>query len=133
MSWERMGFLKNHGGLYFKDMVCFNNALLAKQLWQLLQDPTSLARQVLKSKYYPQSSIFEATLGTRPSFAWRSLMSVGDVFRNGLLWCVGDRQNIRIWGDKWIPTQISFLIQSPRSSLEKDSRVSELIDQDTKW
>jgi hypothetical protein len=80
MSWEQMSFLKNQGGLCFRDLVCFNKALLAKQLWQLLQDPTSLARQVLKSKYYPQFSIFEATLGTRPSFAWRSLMSAGDVF-----------------------------------------------------
>ena len=37
-----------------------------------------------------------------------------------------------MWGDQWIPTSTSFMIQSPRSVLGKDARVAKLIDQDTK-
>jgi hypothetical protein len=55
--------------------------------------------QVLKSKYYPQANILDAKLGKRP-IAWRSLMSAGDVFKNGLIWRVGDGQDIWISGDK---------------------------------
>lgn len=90
MSWEHMGFSKAQGGLGFRHLVCFNKALLAKQLCFLLQNPNSLAGQVIKSKYYPQSSILDANLGKRPSFAWRSLMSASDVFKNGLTWRVDD-------------------------------------------
>lgn len=51
-------------------------------------------------------------------------MSTGDVFKIGLLWRVGDGCDIRIWGDKWLPTLTSFLVQSPRQLLEEDARVS---------
>jgi hypothetical protein len=53
--------------------------------------------------------------------------------KNGLIWCIGDGKDIRVWQDKWLPTPTSFSIQSPRRLLSEDARVVELIDQDTKW
>jgi hypothetical protein len=46
-----MGFSKAQRGLGFEDLLCFNK-LLVKQLWGLLQNPNSLAGQVLRSIYY---------------------------------------------------------------------------------
>jgi hypothetical protein len=51
----------------------------------------------------------------------------------GFVWRVGDERDIQIWGEKWIPTPMSFSIQSPRRILTEDARVMELINQDTKW
>jgi hypothetical protein len=45
-----MGFSKAQKGLGFQDLLCFNK-LLAKQLRVLLQNPNSLAGQVLRSTY----------------------------------------------------------------------------------
>jgi hypothetical protein len=49
-------------------------------------------------------------MGERPSYAWSSRLSACDVQKNGLVWRVGDGQDIWIWSDKWIPTPISFSI-----------------------
>lgn len=53
----------------FCDLIMFNKAFLAKQLWRLLMQPDSLAAQILKAKYYKNCSILEAEVGSRPSFA----------------------------------------------------------------
>jgi hypothetical protein len=41
----------------------FNKALLAKQVWRILQNPNSLTGKIVQAKYFPHSSIMEATLG----------------------------------------------------------------------
>jgi hypothetical protein len=132
MSWKMMWYAKSLGGLGFRDLTMFNKALLAKQLWRLHKRPDSLAGRILKAKYFPNSSILEASLGTRPSFAWRSMHAALDLLKQGLVWRVGDGRSIQIWGDRWFPSPSTFLVQSPPRLLPLDSKVSCLIDQDTK-
>jgi hypothetical protein len=128
MSWEKMGVTKDKGGMGFRDLVAFNKALLAKQLWRLLQDPNSLASQILKAKYFPRVDLLEARLGSRPSYAWRSLLAARDLFKEGLFWRVGNGTAVKIWGDKWIPRPTSFTVQSPCRILEENATVNQLID-----
>jgi len=42
-----MGRSKAAGGLGFRDLVLFNQALLAKQGWRLIQNPSSLSAQII--------------------------------------------------------------------------------------
>lgn len=52
VAWKRLQLSKRNGGLGFRDLETFNNALLAKQAWQLIQHPTSLFGRLLKAKYF---------------------------------------------------------------------------------
>jgi hypothetical protein len=79
MSWSKMGRLKTVGGLGFRDLIMFNKALLAKQCWRLIQNPDSLISQIIKAKYYPNSSFLDSDLGKRPSFIWRSFMAAKEL------------------------------------------------------
>lgn len=42
-KWKLLGEHKFLGGLGFRDLEAFNNVLLAKKMWRLIQSPYSLA------------------------------------------------------------------------------------------
>jgi hypothetical protein len=69
-KWSKMCGKKSEGGMGFRDLVLFNQALLAKQGWRLLQQPTSLLSRVLKAKYFPNCSFMEADIPGHSSFSW---------------------------------------------------------------
>lgn len=49
------------GGLGFRDMELFNQAVIEKKVWRVLRNPSSLVAQVLKQCYFPNGQIFDAT------------------------------------------------------------------------
>ena len=59
VSWDFMVRPEGKGGMGFKDLRTFNQALLARQAWRLIQFPESLCAQVLRAKYYPDGSILD--------------------------------------------------------------------------
>jgi hypothetical protein len=130
MKWSKMGMAKDRGGMGFRDLVNFNLALLATQCWRLLKSPDSLTAKIIKAKYYPNSSILEANLGSEPSFAWRSIHSARSLLEKGLIWRIGNGQSVKIWGDRWIPIPSTYKIQSPPRDLNQMSKVCDLIDKE---
>ncbi|KAL0429893.1 UNVERIFIED_CONTAM: putative mitochondrial protein [Sesamum radiatum] len=108
LKWNKLTTPKMLGGLGLRDLRAFNTAMLAKQLWRLLIYPESLVGRLLKARYYPDSSILDAELGSRPSFTWRSVISAKPIIMAGHRWRIGDGHTIRIWIDPWIPGNPSF-------------------------
>jgi hypothetical protein len=53
---------KRQGGMGFRDIHCFNLALLAKQAWRLLDNPDSLCVTILRAKYFPDGDLMTASL-----------------------------------------------------------------------
>ena len=112
----------------FKDIKAFNLALLAKQGWRISQDIDSLAHQVLKDKYFPDSTFLEAQLGRNPSYTWRSLVAAIGVLKQGLRWNIGNGQRAKIWANRWIPIPNSFMVVSPRPHNFEGELVKSLLD-----
>ncbi|PON41025.1 hypothetical protein PanWU01x14_292820 [Parasponia andersonii] len=92
----------------FRDFEAFNQALLAKQGWRLLQYPNSLISRMLKAKYFPNAYFLEAPLGSAPSFTWRSIIWVREPLKLGIRARVGNSRNIRLFRDPWLPRPRSF-------------------------
>lgn len=132
-AWQKMTKLKQYGGMSFKDVHKFNIALLAKQSWRLLKEPTSFLAQVFKAKYFNKSSLLEGPLGHHPSHAWRSIFQGNQLIKQGLRWRIGDGRSTHIWKDPWIdnpprPARPSLSLPNHQS------KVADLIQKlGTKW
>lgn len=121
---------KLDGGLGFRDLNIFNSALLARQLWRLMQRPNSLVWRLLKAKYFPNCGILDARLGSRPSYTWRSLCGARWVIEGGSRWRVADGFHLSIWESKWLPRPSTFKVITPFNPQFSLLRVGDFIDRD---
>lgn len=102
-SWKSFCLQKNLGGPGFCDLRVFNQALLEKQGWHLIPEPSSPLARVLKARYYPNSIFTLSFRGSNPSFTWRSIWGAKSLLLDGLIWRIGKVTNVSIWRDAWIP------------------------------
>jgi hypothetical protein len=117
----------------FRDLSNFNKALLAKQFWRLLKSPDSLTAKIIRAKYYPRGTLMEAKLGSKPSFAWRSIYGARELIEAGLFWRIGNGQQVTIWGEIWVPLPVTYRIHSPPQNMDPNSKVHQLINWEMKW
>lgn len=87
----------------FRRLEAFNKALLAKQIWRIMENPGSLVARVLKARYFKHQDVMQANLGSNPSYIWRSFMWSRELLNKGITWRVGNGQQIQTFRDNWIP------------------------------
>jgi hypothetical protein len=118
---------EKEGGMGFRDLHSFNLAMLAKQVWRLIDDPESLCAKVLRAKYFPDGHILEAGPKSGSSFTWQNIVAGIQTFKRGCIWRVGSGDSIHIWRDPWIPNSPNRKIISPRGNCIL-TKVAKLID-----
>ncbi|KAH9685693.1 putative ribonuclease H protein [Citrus sinensis] len=73
---------KCKGGLGFKKLDIMNHALLMKNIWRLITEPTKLSNQVLLTKYGVQLDEVPTSLPTRyGSHLWKAMGSIWEKTR----------------------------------------------------
>jgi hypothetical protein len=127
LSWDKLTMAKEKGGLGYKDLYTFNLAMSANQAWRLLTNPDSLCAHVMKARYFPDCSIFEAQAQSGISYPWRSILKGIEVLRQGVIKRVGNGETINIWQDPWLPRPWSRRPITVRGQ-RVVNKVSELMD-----
>ena len=74
VKWDELTKSKLEGSTGFRDIVMFNDSLLAKQAWRLLKNPESLFYKVFKARFFPNCTIMEAKHTNGGSHVWNSIL-----------------------------------------------------------
>ena len=134
--WERLCLPIDQGGMGFRDLEVFNQAMLAKQAWKVLSSPDCFLASLLKSRCFLDGEFLYVSLGARPSYAWCSLLYGRELLMKGLRHKVGNGRQTRVWLDKWIADLVEGL-RAPwikNATFDVNLRASALIDLSTrKW
>jgi hypothetical protein len=89
MSWDKVTRPKSHGGMGFRDFGVFNQALLARQAWRLIEIPDSLCARLLKARYYPNGNLLDTAFIRNPSPSWQGVMHGLELLKRGAIWRIG--------------------------------------------
>ncbi|KAH9725912.1 putative reverse transcriptase/RNA-dependent DNA polymerase [Citrus sinensis] len=103
--WEKMSQAKSKGGLGFREMSRFNQAL---------------------------SDFLRAQAGPNPSYVWRSILWGRHVLQKEIRWSIGNGEQILICRDNWIPRPETFRPLSIQN-LPAEATVSEFINAENQW
>lgn len=108
---------------------------LAKQAWRIWSRPNSLVSRILQGRYFPRSSFLEANVGTRPSYAWRSILHGRELLAQGLLKKIGNGESVKVWTDNWIIDEVPRPPHyHPDAEVDLTLTVRDLIDdQSSAW
>ncbi|KAL0316171.1 UNVERIFIED_CONTAM: putative mitochondrial protein [Sesamum radiatum] len=128
IAWDKLCARSVEGGLGFREFRAFNQAMLAKQCWRVFTNPHSLLGRLLKAHYFPHSSFLDASLSSRPSLTWRSLLSARPLMLAEIRWRGGSSRSIKVWASPWIPRSSSFRPITPVATNDPNLLVSALID-----
>lgn len=96
MAWQKLCRTKELGGLGFKDLEKFNQTLLVKQAAIIVNKPDSLLAQVLKQRYFKNNSFLDCGLGSRPSFAWRSILHGRELLQQRMMTRIGNGADSKV-------------------------------------
>jgi hypothetical protein len=130
-AWDNITKPKGMVGLGFRDMRLLNQALLVRQAWRLIQNPSSLCARVLKAKYYPHGNLLDTVFTSDPSPVWKGVEFGLQLLKEGIINQIGNGKKTQILRDQWIPRDSGLGI----TTLKKNSRrrwVNQLIDSGTR-
>lgn len=131
ISWCKMTNSKRDGGLGFRDIQSFNDALLGKLSWRILNNPDCLLARILRGKYCKYSPLLEVQATQNCSHGWRSILIGRDLVKNHLGWAIDNGETVKIWSDSWLSTTQAETPMGPATEQTNDALVKTLFHANT--
>jgi hypothetical protein len=99
MFWEEMTRPNSHGGIGFRDLKVFNQALLARQACRLIQFLDSLCARLLKAKYYPSANLLDTAFIKKSSPTWQGIEHGLELLKKCIISRIGLGTSVKIFRD----------------------------------
>lgn len=132
VSWDTLTLPKALGGLGFRDIQTFNQALLGKIAWRIIQKPDCLLARVLLGKYCHKTSFLKVGVPSGGSHGWKGILLGSDLLLQHLGKAIGDGESTSLWRDSWIDPHANIIPQGPILLQDQDLLVSDILARETK-
>ncbi|XP_010419203.2 PREDICTED: uncharacterized protein LOC104704888 [Camelina sativa] len=126
VSWDKLTLSKRDGGLGFRDIQRFNDALLAKVSWRILTNPTCLLARTLLGKYCKHSSFLTCNVPNAASHGWRGICAGRDLIQGNTGKVIGDGKDTSVWYDHWLSFSEQKAPMGPPNKEDQSLRVADL-------
>jgi len=131
VSWQNLTKSKGEGGLGFRDLQQFNEALLAKLSWRILTKPTCLLARLLLGKYCHTSTFLESTPPASSSHGWRGICIGKELLKKKLGKVIGSGKQTLLWHEPWLSLESPSTPMGPPTEISHNWTVSNLISTST--
>uniref|UniRef100_A0ACD5U5W8 Uncharacterized protein n=1 Tax=Avena sativa TaxID=4498 RepID=A0ACD5U5W8_AVESA len=116
-AWKDICSPKSEGGLGIRNLQAMNQGLILMAAWRIADQPNEFLHRVLKSKYFPDSSIWRQNANAPKSAFWASIIKILPILKAHSFYQISQGQ-ISIWSTPWCQNwaQIyDFLIIQPNN------------------
>jgi hypothetical protein len=144
-SWDDICKSKDNGGLGIRDIQKVNHSLIINAAWNIATGKNNFLSSILKAKYYPNTSFWNASNSPTKSIFWSSITQVKDILHRHCIMQIHNGQS-SIWSTPWceiwesiydhikLPTTVQRLPQSvadlwnPQTRSWNNDLISQIFD-----
>ncbi|GJY86836.1 RNA-directed DNA polymerase, eukaryota, reverse transcriptase zinc-binding domain protein [Tanacetum coccineum] len=101
LAWKHVCKPKKFKGLVLKNIEDWNDALLAKHIWNIASKKDTLWVKWVHSIRLKEDIIWNVQHETGDSWNWKCLVEVRDRIASRMQFAIGDGKGIHMWTDKW--------------------------------
>lgn len=127
IAWSKLTQAKSVGGLGFRDIPNFNDALLAKISWRILSNPSCLLAKLLLGKYCKTSPFLDCKVSPTASHGWRGICLGRDLLKSQLGKVIGSGANTLLWYEPWVSLSKTTTPMGPPTELSQHLTVANLL------
>ncbi|GJV14338.1 RNA-directed DNA polymerase, eukaryota, reverse transcriptase zinc-binding domain protein [Tanacetum coccineum] len=100
VSWKVVCKPKDQGGLGIKSLKQWNEVLMIRQFWKIIEDKNSLWAKWVNRVKLKNKSIWEVKVEKCDSWGWKTMLFIKDKIRNHVCYDIGDGRKASLWYDK---------------------------------
>nr|XP_043620341.1 uncharacterized protein LOC122592208 [Erigeron canadensis] len=136
VAWKNVCKPKEQGGLDIKDMRKWNDVLLVRQFWKIIENGNSLWAKWVNVVKLKSMSIWEIEADKYDSWGWKTMLGIRELVKQHVLYKIGNGRRISMWNDKWsIDGPLNQVITKRvlyDAKLEADTKIADMIN-NGKW
>ncbi|GJU23245.1 RNA-directed DNA polymerase, eukaryota, reverse transcriptase zinc-binding domain protein [Tanacetum coccineum] len=101
VAWKDICMPKCQGGLGLKSLQTWNQALMTKHLWNILDNKNSIWVRWVNMYWLKGHSIWSCVSNKQISWCWKEVLSLRDNIRQYVKTKIGDGKTCNVWFDVW--------------------------------
>ncbi|GJZ06511.1 RNA-directed DNA polymerase, eukaryota, reverse transcriptase zinc-binding domain protein [Tanacetum coccineum] len=101
IAWKVVCRPKDQGGLGIKPLNEWNEVLLMKNIWKIMEQKQTLWVQWVNKVKLKGRSVWDIDIDVNDSWGWKKLMELRDRIKPHIFHNIGNGKSTYVWYDKW--------------------------------